>query len=56
MSRRGYAPDSRQEGQTASSSGFKHREQAEEGAYAKRQVSLEKRRCDERASDTGFFV
>ncbi|GHJ89422.1 hypothetical protein NliqN6_5824 [Naganishia liquefaciens] len=34
---RGYAPDAKSEGATASSTGFKNREQAEEGAYARRQ-------------------
>ncbi|KAI5450213.1 hypothetical protein NCC49_003362 [Naganishia albida] len=34
---RGYAPDAKVEGATASSAGFKNREQAEEGAYARRQ-------------------
>jgi len=46
MSSRGYAPDSRQEGHTASSQGFGKREQAEEGAYMKRkeQETLQKMR------------
>ncbi|KAJ9107138.1 hypothetical protein QFC19_002798 [Naganishia cerealis] len=49
---RGYTPDVKSEGATASSTGFKNREQAEETAYARKQQAAQLAKLREQLAKT----